>query len=444
MNNRFIRTAYAVIQIALVLLAYLWYRRVTYYFSGPGKRRLALDRVHQRSADRLFRTFANLRGAYIKLAQFLSTQAILPAPYLIEFSKMQDQNSPVAFEIIEKALAREWGDNWRDNLESIDPLPLAAASIAQVHRARLKNGRAVVVKVQYPGIDAFFTRDLDLIEFMLPWYIKAVEMNYSELRTTINHSAMLRELFSYIARELDYENEVVYQKKMANLFRDWKSVVVPEVVDELSTKRIICMDFIEGTRILAWFDRADQESRDKVFETFADFGLYTMMAKGIFQADSHPGNFLITPDERLVLLDFGCIKELKPEFTKGSINLVKAYLNRDAQAGAEVLWGLGFRTQLQTVESLSKWVAYAYAIADTILEHFKHGHDLVAHMQSNLLALSQEFTDINREHAIAAVPEEYMLLGRALATPPVPFDKYRPQVDVMALALEHLAEAGRD
>ncbi len=444
MNNRFVRTLYAVGQIALVLFAYLWYRRVTYYRVGRDGRREALNRVHEQSARRLFVTFGRLRGAYIKLGQWLSTQAILPPAYLIEFAKMQDQVEPLPFARIEAALERAWGADWRDRFDDVEEKPLAAASIAQVHRARLKGGREVVIKCQYPGIERFFSKDLALVEVMHPWYVRAIELNFPELRTTIDHRAMIAELFRYINRELDYVNELHYQNKMRELFATWKSVIIPEPIEGLCTPHVICMEYIEGTRILPWFEAANQEDRDKVYETFVDMALYTMVAKGIFQSDTHPGNFLITPDHRLVLLDFGCVKELKPEFRKGTIGLVQAYLNRDPQAGAEILWNLGFRTRQQTIESLTKWMEYAIKMSDVVLDHFKHGHDLVAHLQDNLAALSKEFTDLNSQHSVASVPEEYMLLGRALATSPVPLDKYKPQVDVIPLALEHLAEAGRD
>lgn len=439
MKNRFIRTFYAVFQIARVLFAYVWYRQVTYYLKGRGRRRAEFEKVHERCAKLLFRTFSRLRGAYIKLAQFLSTQAILPPVYLIEFAKMQDQVEPMPFEKIEKALAHEWGPDWRRKFRDIDPKPLAAASIAQVHKATLADGREVVLKVQYPGIEEFFNKDLQLVGTMLPYYIKAIEFTYTELRTTVDHQAMIRELFGYIARELDYENEVHYQKKMQEFFATWKSVVVPKIVDELCTKKIICMEYIEGTRVIEWFENASQEDRDLVFETIMDAAFYTMVVKGCFQADSHPGNFLVTPDKKFVLLDFGCVKELKPEFRQGTIKLVQAYINRDPRAAAEVLFKLGFRTKLGTVESLQKWVEYGFEITDTVLEHFKHGHDLVGHLKENLASLATRFAEINTVHTIAHIPEEYVLVSRALATPPVPFDKYKPQVDVLSLALEHLA-----
>jgi aarF domain-containing kinase len=279
MNNRFIRTFYAVFQIALVLFSYLWYRWVTYYLVKPGSRQDAFDKVHERGAERLFQTFANLRGAYIKLGQFLSTQAFLPPAYIIAFARMQDQVRPVSFAKVAKSLEREWGSDWRSKLESIDEKPLAAASIAQVHRAKLKDGRDVVVKVQYPGIDQFFHADLALVGAMLPLYIRLVEASFKELRTTIDYKAHIGELFDYIGRELDYSNEIHFQKKMAEDFAAWKTVKVPELVEELCTKRIICMEFVNGIRIVDWFSNATDDDRDDVFETFSDCLLYTIIVK---------------------------------------------------------------------------------------------------------------------------------------------------------------------
>ena len=441
MHNRFLRSSYAVLQVTRVLAAYLWFRAVTWYLVGREKRPEALERVHERCAALLFDTFANLRGAYIKLGQFLSTQAILPQAYLLQFVRMQDQVTPVAFREIEDALAREWGPGWRDHLRSIDPTPLAAASIGQVHRGVLSDGREVVIKVQYPDIQRFFSKDLALVETLLPVAIAIIRTAYPAVRTGIDHRAMARELFRYINLELDYRNEVLNQQKMTAHFATWKSVAIPEIVPELCTAHVITMLYQAGARIHDWFETASQEQRDMLFETYMDFSFYSYVVVGCFQSDCHPGNFLVSPDERLILLDFGCVKEFPPRYREGTIKTVQAYINRDPRMAAEVLAELGFRTQNGTLESLQKWVEYGHAVTDLVLEHLKEGKDLVAHLNDNLAELTKQAVDINREHALASVPEEFMLLGRAFASPPIPFDKYTPQVDVMPLALEHLAEA---
>jgi predicted unusual protein kinase regulating ubiquinone biosynthesis (AarF/ABC1/UbiB family) len=441
MNNRVIRTLYAVLQIFLVLLSYLWYRWVTYYLVGRGGREAAFERVHERGARRLFHTFARLRGAYIKLGQFLSTQAFLPPAYLLEFAKMQDQVRPVSFAKVATALAHEWGPGWRDKIESIEEKPLAAASIAQVHKARLKDGRDVVIKVQYPGIDSFFHADLALVAVMLPLYIKFVQAAFSDLRTTIDYQAHIAELFDYIGRELDYGNEIKYQKKMAANFAGWKTVKVPALVEELCTRRTICMEFVQGKSIMEWFSNSADDDRADVFETFTDVLLYSVIVKGLFQSDNHPGNFLVTPDKKIVLLDFGCIKEFKPAFRRSTIKVAQGYINRDARAVAEVLSKLGFATQDGKVESFQKWVEYGFAVADMVVSHWSTGGDLAAHLKEHLAGLAMQAKDLNRDYPMASAPEEYMLLGRMMATPAVPLDKYSPKIDIMGLVLEHLASA---
>lgn len=441
MNNRFVRTIYAVMQIGLVLLAYLRYRFVTYYLVGRGNREAAFERVHERSAKRLFHTFAKLRGAYIKLGQFLSTQAFLPPAYLLEFAKMQDQVRPVSFAKVEKALAQEWGADWRSKLQSIEEKPLAAASIAQVHKAKLKDGREVVVKVQYPGIDNFFHADLALVGSLLPLYIKIVELTFKDLRTTINYQALIDELFGAIGKELDYANEIRLQKRVAENFKNWKTVKVPQLIDELCTHRIICMEFVNGVRIVDWFTNANDDDRADVFETFSDALLYKIVVKGLFQSDNHPGNYLVTPEKQICLLDFGCYKEFKPEFRKATIKVVQGYINRDARAVAEILTGLGFATQDGKVESFQKWVEYGFAVSDMVVEHWSTGGDLAAHLKEHLATLALQVKDLNKNYPVAHVPEEYMLLGRMLATPAVPLDKYAPKLDIMGLTLEHLASA---
>ncbi len=442
MNNRILRTLYAVFQIGLVLFSYLWYRIVRYPFLNAEKREAAFERLHENGAKRLFHTFASLRGAYIKLGQFLSTQAFLPPAYLIEFAKMQDQVRPVSFRKIEAALAREWGSDWRTHLTSIEEKPLAAASIGQVHRADLKDGRQVVVKVQYPGIEDFFHADLALVGAMVPIAIRMVESTFKELRTTINYRALIAELFGHIGRELDYANEIYYQEKMAGHFANWKTVKVPELVKELCTRRVICMEYIEGVRIVDWFSSStNEDDKADVFETFSDCLLYSVVVKGCFQSDNHPGNFMVTPDKRIVLLDFGSVKELKPEFRKATIKVVQGYINRDTRLVAEVLTGLGFATRDGKVESFEKWVQYGFEVSDIVVEHWREGGDLASHLKDNLAKHALRAKGLNRDYPIAHIPEEYMLVGRMLATPSVPLDKYTPKLNLIPLVLEHLADA---
>lgn len=174
---------------------------------------------------------------------------------------------------------------------------------------------------------------------------------------------------------------------------------------------------------------------------------YTIAYHGFFQADTHPGNFMVLDDDpenpdvpaTLVMLDFGCTKDFPEGFRRGVVDVVNGYLTKTPEKITAALWEQGFRTKLQTLESLGLWVTQGVRITDEILGFFRDGTDIVDHLRHNLAEMASEFLELHDAHRIAAVPEHYALLARVIATAPVPLEEYMPQVDFLPIALTYVS-----
>lgn len=455
LHNRVIRSVVSVLFFTRILMSYVWFGMVTQKRipKGQGMRRKALESLHEINAKRMYGYFVRLKGVYIKIGQFLSTQAaFLPPAYLIEMVKMQDQN-PIAHEsAIRARIVEEFGAQPEEVFARFDTAPLACASIGQVHRVQLKDGRQAVLKVKYPGIDLFFFADLKVVKLMLPWFIRILEFGLYQESTGINYNALIDEFIKYISKELDYRNEALNQERMYEQLEGMRAkrmVAIPRLYKEYCRDSIICMEFIDALKIVPWYTnpKVPNQKKDWIFRCMVECLFYTIAYHGFFQADTHPGNFMVLDDDpenpdvpaTLVMLDFGCTKDFPEGFRLGVVEVVNGYLTKTPEKITTALWEQGFRTKQQTLESLELWVTQGVGITDEILGFFRDGTDIVEHLRHNLAEMASEFLELHDAHRIAAVPEHYALLARVIATAPVPLEEYMPRVDFLPIALTYVS-----
>jgi predicted unusual protein kinase regulating ubiquinone biosynthesis (AarF/ABC1/UbiB family) len=295
---------------------------------------------YNRMAEEIVDTLGELKGAVMKVGQIASqTQDFLPRELTDALQRLQKEAPAMDYEVIKDQIESELGDRIENLFAEVDETPYAAASIGQVHRARLNDGREVVVKVQYPGVDRSCDSDL------------------RQLRTALRLGGLLKmpketvdELFNEVRdrlhEELDYENEARNIEQFAQQHRDDHWLLIPDVVHERSSRRVLTMEKVEGDHISeVTRERYDQDTINligqRIFQAMAD-GLFRHRA---IHGDPHAGNFAYRPDGTIILYDFGCIKNLRPSTVEAYRNCVIDALNENYQSLDQHLIHLGARVE---------------------------------------------------------------------------------------------------
>ncbi|XXT18914.1 AarF/UbiB family protein [Sorangium sp. So ce429] len=300
-------------------------------------------RVDQKNARRLLRAMLKLRGVFIKLGQVLSIMGgFLPRAYGKELEQLQDQVPPHPFSDLAAALRASFGRSASELFASIERAPLAAASLGQVHVARLRDGRKVAVKFLYPGIRGIIAVDLRVLRIAILVYKRFVPVGHIE---RVHES-----LVDLLRRETDYLHEAACMERMAQNFEGDAGVAFPEVIHELTTRDVLTMTFMEGIKItrLDALRSAGVEPSDVALRLVQVF--YKMLfADRFFHADPHPGNFLVdarSAEEgggfRLVVLDFGAICEARDELIDGLLDILKGIFAQDDAAVVRGFRRMGF------------------------------------------------------------------------------------------------------
>ncbi len=293
---------------------------------------------HRRGAGRVLDAAAALGGTLIKVAQFASSRPdLLPAAYVEILSELQDRVPPQPWAVIEGAVSREIGRPVSEVFAEFDPDPVASASIAQVHRARLADGRQVAVKVQYPGIASLIEADLSALE--------GIFQAISRLEPSVNLQPILDYLRWTLPMELDFRREAEAIKDLREALGHREDVLVPEVVEGMNTERLLVMEFVEGVKIT---DRQGLVNAGldlhRVAERFVEVYAEQLFQRGVFHADPHPGNLFVQPGENgpvLVLLDHGLTVTVPPDLVEAMKEAIEALTEGDFDALTSALQRAG-------------------------------------------------------------------------------------------------------
>jgi predicted unusual protein kinase regulating ubiquinone biosynthesis (AarF/ABC1/UbiB family) len=269
--------------------------------------------VQQRTAEQIFRVLGELKGGAMKFGQALSMfEAAMPedlvSPYRATLTKLQEAAPPMAAPVIHKVLAEQLGPDWRDQLTDFDDEPAAAASIGQVHRAIWHDGREVAVKIQYPGAGDALRADLT--------QLGRLGKTVGSLIPGIDIRALVDELTDRVMEELDYRMEANAQDGFAFAYSDDPEFVVPQLVH--GTEKVLVSEWLDGTPLSAVIADGSREERDRVGLLYVRFLFSGPSRAGLLHADPHPGNYRITPDGRLGVVDYGAVARL-PEGLPTSI-----------------------------------------------------------------------------------------------------------------------------
>lgn len=289
-------------------------------------------------AEELADDLEKLGPTFIKLGQLLSTRGdLLPEPYLEALSRLQDQIEPFPYEEVEQIVSSEIGGRISKLFLDFDTQPLAAASLAQVHRATMRDGRPVVVKVQRPGVRKIIVEDLEALEQVAD-FIDA----HTEVGKRYEFANMLGDLRRSLLRELDFQREAGNLRRLRKSLIEYEKIVIPEPVEDYTTSRVLTMEYIEGKKItdvspLRLMDLDTTELADEVFRAY----LKQILVDGFFHADPHPGNVFITKDDRIALLDLGMVSHIGTRFREKLLRLLLANSEGRGDEAADAAMRMG-------------------------------------------------------------------------------------------------------
>ncbi|HLL68030.1 MAG TPA: AarF/ABC1/UbiB kinase family protein [Micromonosporaceae bacterium] len=288
--------------------------------------------LQRRTAEHLFSVLGQLKGGAMKFGQALSVfEAALPedlaGPYRAALTKLQESAPPLPAASVHQVLARELGEDWRERFADFTDVPVAAASIGQVHRARWADGRDVAVKIQYPGVGKALLSDLN--------QLSRLASLFRVVQPGLDVKPLISELRERITEELDYELEASAQQTFAEAYADDPDIYVPAVI--ASAPRVLITEWLDGTPLATVIASGTEAERDAAGLRLATLHFSAPTTIGLLHADPHPGNFRILPDGRLGVIDFGAVARLPGGLPEPIGRLTRLALSGDADA---VLAGL--------------------------------------------------------------------------------------------------------
>lgn len=357
-----------------------------------------LPETRRETVARRFRMLLNDLGpTFVKLGQILSTRAdLLPAEYIEELSTLQDRVPPIPLSEVNDQIRQSLGKDPNELFASITPEPLAAASIAQVHRAVTHDGEQVVIKVQRPGISEQIRADLSVLHYLARLLEASVEETGIYAPTGI-----VEEFDRAIHEELDFLNEAANVRAFHRNHAERKQLRIPRVYDELSSRTVLTLEFLEGIKI----SQVDLSKHDRsaLAKSILDASFRQLFEDGLFHGDPHPGNILVLEGDVIGLLDFGIVGRVSKQMQETLVILVLSIALKDADSVSRILYRMG------SPDSRSNLLGFKNDIEIILTQHLPASMTLGSVDTRSLIT---DLFDLAVKYRIR-IPKEYALLSRA-------------------------------
>ncbi len=318
-----------------------------------GEKYLGLKIGREDHAQDLLAALGHLKGPLMKIGQILATvPEALPPEYARAFQELQSNAPPMGWPFVRRRMKAEWGADWESKFKSFEHESVAAASLGQVHKAVTHKGQDIACKLQYPDMKTAIETDLN--------QLKVIFSLYEKYDSTISTQHIHTELTARLHEELDYRRESRHCKLYAHILKDEPGVHVPEVIDDLSTDRLLCSTWMDGEKILNFVD-APAEQRNKLALNMFRAWYVPLYYYGIIHGDPHLGNYSVREDDSINLFDFGCVRVFRPEFVGGVIDLYHALMTNDESRAVHAYetWGFDGLNKEQ-IETLNIWARFLY------------------------------------------------------------------------------------
>lgn len=425
-----------------VIWSYLWLR-FSARFSNSLAVSIRLTKINLENARLIHRTIAELQGLFIKIGQLISIMTnFLPAEFRAELESLQDRVPPRPFAAVEQRFREEFGGRGPQQLfAEFDRWPVAAASIGQVHRARLANGDAVAVKVQYPDIEDIVATDLRILKRIL-----GLISYFFPSKGLVD---IYREISEMILQELDFRSEADNLDRIAARFAGRSDVSFPAVRRDFSTSRILTTEWVDGVKIS---DRARLAAlgvdRPQLARAVVNAYCQQIFTDGVYHADPHPGNLLVrrlpNGEISLVFLDFGAVAAVAPPMRRGIADLIQAALLRDTAKLSQAMRELGFIARDADPQVFEK-------VVDFLHQRFQEEIELTSFslrdIKFNPQRSIQNLADLRRMNISLRdltehfhVPKEWILLERTLLLLMGLCTELDPELNPMEVVVPYLEE----
>jgi ubiquinone biosynthesis protein len=387
------------------------------------KHRSAMSDELGDDAEQLTKDLEELGPTFVKLGQLLSGRSdLLPSAYAVALSRLQDRVEPIPYPEVQLIVETELGVKTSKAFGLFEKEPLAAASLGQVHKAALRDGRLVAVKVQRPGAEKQILEDLAALA-----EISAFVDKHSETGERYDFSEMVAEFRKSLLEELDYLREAAHLKTLGSNLKGFPAIIVPQPVDDYTTSRVLTMDYVIGTKVteIAPLARLDMDSERLGHELVRAY-LHQIVVDGFFHADPHPGNVFVTDDKKLALVDLGMVGRLSPRTQERLLELLIAASEGRGDDVADALIELGERREPFDETALRRNVT-----------------DLVTRLQRSPLSdlqIGRMLLDLNQHagaHGLKS-PSDLMLLGKTLLNLDTVARSLAPNLDVNAVIRDQM------
>ena len=382
------------------------------------------EQTQRKHAVRLRKLLTNLGPAYIKIGQALSTRPdLVPPIFLDELTRLQDQLPPFPNEVAFRYIEEELGAPPSEIYDDLSPDPVAAASLGQVYKGRLKSGETVAVKVQRPGLAQRITLDLYILRQIAQWITHNVDRVRSDL------VGIMDEFGARIFEEMDYTHEGENAVRFKELYGHLSDIYVPKIYADYTARRVLTMEWITGTK-LTNITSLEQQGIDAthLIDVGVQCSLRQLLEHGFFHADPHPGNLLATPEGQLAYLDFGMMSQVKPYQRYGLIEAVVHMVNRDFEGLAGDYVKLEFLTPDTDLTPIIPALAEVFnnALGASVAE-------------LNFKSITDEFSALMYEYPFR-VPAYYALIIRSLVTLEGIAINVEPDFKVLSKAYPYVAK----